>query len=130
VIGETILYDTTLLVHASILKHTKGYISLSYQQYLCSRLISGPPTIRWHSNGHYMCSFIGTLIFIFLLLFAYDTFFSKRSKLLTNKLMLQSCNESRLKSSFRKLYGPYIDLVCDYKLPLAHMLDELFHTIC
>jgi hypothetical protein len=51
--------------------------------------------------------------------------FSKRGRLLTNKLMLQGYNESRLKSSFR-----YNDLVCDYKLPLAHMLDDLFHTIC
>jgi hypothetical protein len=28
-----------------------------------------------------------------------------------------------------KFYGHYNDLVCDYKLPLAHMLDDLFHTI-
>jgi hypothetical protein len=37
--------------------------------------------------------------------------------------------ESRLKSSFCKFYGSYNDIVCDYKLPLAHMLDDLFHTI-
>ena len=48
----------------------------------------------------------------------------------TNKLMLQGYNESRLKSSFRKFYGPYNDLVCDYKLTLAHMLNDLFHTMC
>jgi hypothetical protein len=51
--------------------------------------------------------------------------FSKRDKLITNKLMLQGYNESRL-----KFYGRYYDLVCDYKLPLTHMLDDLFHTIC
>jgi hypothetical protein len=61
--------------------------------------------------------------------FAFDGF-SKRGKLLTKKLMLQGYNESRLKSSFRKLYGRYNDLVCDYKLSLAHMLNDLFHTIC
>jgi hypothetical protein len=44
--------------------------------------------------------------------------------------MLQGYNESRLKSSFRKFYGRYSDLVFDYKLPLANMLDDLFHTIC
>jgi hypothetical protein len=44
--------------------------------------------------------------------------------------MLQGYNESRLKSSFRKFYGRYNDLVCDYKLSLAHMLNDLFHTIC
>ena len=45
---------------------------------------------------------------------------------------LQDYNESRLKSSFRKFYGRYNDLVCDYKLSLAHMLNNLldchFHT--
>jgi hypothetical protein len=61
--------------------------------------------------------------------FAYEDF-SKRGRLLTNKLMLQGYNESRLKSLCHKLYGRYNDLVCDYKLPLAHMLDDLFHTIC
>jgi hypothetical protein len=44
--------------------------------------------------------------------------------------MLQGYNESRLKSSFRKFYGGYNDLFCDYKLSLAHMLNDLFHTIC
>jgi hypothetical protein len=61
--------------------------------------------------------------------FAYEGF-SKRGSLLTNKLMLQGYNASCLKSTFRKFYGRYNDLVCDYKLPLAHMLDDLFHTIC
>jgi hypothetical protein len=61
--------------------------------------------------------------------FAYEDF-SKRGRLLANKLMFQGYNESRLKSSFRKFYGRYNDLVCDYKLPLAHMLDDLFHTMC
>jgi hypothetical protein len=60
--------------------------------------------------------------------FAYEDF-SKRGRLLTNKLMLQGYNESRFKSSFCKFYGHYNHLVCDYKLPLAHMLDGLFHTI-
>ena len=30
---------------------------------------------------------------------------------------------------FSSLFLRYNDLVCDYKLPLAHMLDDLFHTI-
>jgi hypothetical protein len=55
--------------------------------------------------------------------------FSKRCKLLTKKLILQGYNKSRLKSSFRKYYGRYNDLVCDYKLSLAHMLNDLFHFI-
>jgi hypothetical protein len=61
--------------------------------------------------------------------FAYEDF-SKRGKLLTKKLMLQGYNESRLKSSFCKIYGRYNDLVSDYKLSLARMLNDLFHTIC
>jgi hypothetical protein len=46
------------------------------------------------------------------------------------KLMLQGYNESRLKSSFRKFYGRYNDLVRDYKLSLANILNDFFHTIC
>jgi hypothetical protein len=61
--------------------------------------------------------------------FAYEDS-SKLGRLLTNKLMLQSYNESPLKSSFLKFYGRYNDLVCDYKLALSHMLNDLFHTIC
>ena len=45
-------------------------------------------------------------------------------------LTLQGYNESRLKSSFRKFYGRYNDLVCGYNLSLTHMLNDLFHTIC
>jgi hypothetical protein len=33
--------------------------------------------------------------------------------------MLQGYNELRLKSQFRKFYGRYNDLVCNYKLSLA-----------
>jgi hypothetical protein len=61
--------------------------------------------------------------------FAYEDF-SKRGKLLTKKLMLQGYNKSHLKSSFGQFYGRYNNLVCDYKLSLAHMLNGLFHTIC
>jgi hypothetical protein len=39
--------------------------------------------------------------------------FSNWGKLLTKDLMLQGYNESLLKSSFRKFWGGYIDLVCD-----------------
>ena len=60
---------------------------------------------------------------------AYDDFL-KRGQLLTKKLMLQAYNESRFKSSFRKFYGRYNDLVCDYKFSLSHMLTDLFHTLC
>jgi hypothetical protein len=43
--------------------------------------------------------------------------------------MLQGYNESRLRSSFRKFYDRYNDLVCDYKLSLAHMLNDLFRIL-
>ena len=44
-----------------------------------------------------------------------------------NKLMLQGYNESRcLKSSFRKFYDRYNDFVCDYKISVAHMLNDFF----
>jgi hypothetical protein len=47
-----------------------------------------------------------------------------------NKLMSQGYNEYRLTSLFHKFYGWYKDLVCDYKLSLAHMRNYLFHTLC
>jgi hypothetical protein len=43
---------------------------------------------------------------------------------------LQSYNDYRLKSSFRKFKGRYNDLICNCKLSLAHMLNDLFHTLC
>ena len=49
---------------------------------------------------------------------AYEDYL-KRSQL-TKKLMLQGYKDSHLKSSFRKFYGRYNDLVCDYRLSLAH----------
>jgi hypothetical protein len=61
--------------------------------------------------------------------FAYENF-SNRCKLLTNKLILQGYNESCIKSSFRKFYSRYNDLVCNYRLLLAHMLNDLYHILC
>jgi hypothetical protein len=58
--------------------------------------------------------------------FVYDDF-SKRSKLLTKKFMLNGYDGYCLTLSFRKLYGPYNDLLCDYKLSVANMLNDLFH---
>jgi hypothetical protein len=49
-------------------------------------------------------------------------------KLLTSKMMLQGYNESRLKPSFLKFYGRYNGIVSCYKLSLAHMLNDMFHT--
>jgi hypothetical protein len=44
--------------------------------------------------------------------------------------MLQGYNESRLGSSFRRFYGRCGDLVCDYRLSLAHVLGGLFRAVC
>ena len=57
----------------------------------------------------------------------YDQFLS-RSRLLTDKLMLQGFLQSRLMSAFRKFYGRYNDLIYNYKLSLSHMLSDIFHT--
>jgi hypothetical protein len=110
---------------------------------------SGRPTTTQHDKRDYfdfaiinfpfLCSdipvspaygvYISQLIRYARACFPYEDF-SKRGKLLTKKLMLQGYNESRLKSSSRKFYGRYKDLDCDYKLSLAHMLNDLFHTLC
>jgi hypothetical protein len=55
---------------------------------------------------------------------------SKRGRLLTRMLMLQGYTESGLRSPFCKFYDHYNNHVCDHKLSLAHMLNDLFHTIC
>jgi hypothetical protein len=54
--------------------------------------------------------------------------FLNRSRLLTDKLMLQGFIESRLMSAFRKFNGRYDDLIYNYKLSLSHMLFDIFHT--
>jgi hypothetical protein len=46
------------------------------------------------------------------------------------KLMLQGYNESTFKVVISKFYGRYNNIVCYYKLSLADMLNDLFHTFC
>jgi hypothetical protein len=87
--------------------------------FLCSNILLSP------AYGVYICQ----LIRYARASFAYEDF-SKRGKLPAKKLMLQGYNESRLKSSFCKFYGRYNDFVCDYISSLAHMLNDLFHTLC
>jgi hypothetical protein len=53
--------------------------------------------------------------------FSYKNFLNQ-GQLLTKKLMLQDYTESREKSSFRKSYGRYNDLVCDYNLSLCWII--------
>jgi hypothetical protein len=89
--------------------------------------------LKWKKNNTPLSPvygmYISELIRYARACFAYEEF-SKRGKLLTKKLIFQGYNESRLKSPFRKFYDRYNGLVCDYKLSLAHMLNDLFHTIC
>jgi hypothetical protein len=44
--------------------------------------------------------------------------------------MLLGYNKSCFQPSFHKVYGRYNDLVFDYKLSLAYMVNDLFHKIC
>ena len=44
--------------------------------------------------------------------------------------MLQGYKEFHLKSSFCKFYSRYNDLDCDYKVSLADLVIDMFHTIC
>jgi hypothetical protein len=57
----------------------------------------------------------------------YDTRDDFTLSIVNFSYMLQGYNESRIKSSFPNFYGSYNDLVyvCDYKLPMAHMLNDL-----
>jgi hypothetical protein len=36
--------------------------------------------------------------------------------------------QSRLQAAFRKFYGRYNDLACQYNLPLGQILSTVFHT--
>ena len=56
--------------------------------------------------------------------------FIYRGKLLTDKLLKQEYRKSRLMSTFRKFYGRYNDLVCDYSVSLNEMLRYLFDGGC
>jgi hypothetical protein len=57
----------------------------------------------------------------------YDQFLV-RGNLLTDKLMSQGFQLSRLQAAFHKFYGRYNDLICPYNLYLDHMLSDMFHT--
>ena len=59
-----------------------------------------------------------------------DDFTFSIVNLLTSNLMKQEYQQSRLKSSFRKFYGRYNDLVSKYNLSLSQMLIDVFHTNC
>jgi hypothetical protein len=61
--------------------------------------------------------------------FAYGDF-SERGGLLAEGLMLRGCGGSRFGSSFRGFCGRCGDLVCDYKLSLAYVLNGLFRAVC
>ena len=60
---------------------------------------------------------------------AYEQF-ANRGRLLTSKLMLQGFEMSSLKAAFRKFFGRYNDLDCQYSLSLGQMLSDMFHTNC
>ena len=51
-------------------------------------------------------------------------------KLLTDKLLKQEYCKSCLKSTFRKYYGRYNDLVCDYSVSINEMLRCRFDSGC
>ena len=85
--------------------------------YLCSNIPASP------AYGVY----ISQLIRYARACSTYDQFLV-RGNLLTNKLMSQGFQLSRLQAAFRKFYGRYNDLICSYNLSLGHMLSDMFHT--
>ena len=99
-------------------KRDDFYFAIVNFPFLCSNIPLSP------AYGVY----ISQLIRYARACFEYEDF-SKRGRLLTNKLMLQGYNKSRLKSSFRKFYGGYNDLVCDNNLSLTHMLFVSYNLL-
>jgi hypothetical protein len=47
---------------------------------------------------------------------------------MTNKLMSEGFQLSRLQAAFRKFYGRYNDRIFSYNLSLGHMLSDMSHT--
>ena len=93
--------------------------------YLCSNIPSSPV------YGVY----VSQLIRYARACSAYDQFLN-RGKLLTDKLLLQGFQQSRLKAAFRKFYGRYNNLLYQYDLhvSLSQMPVSYTHltlpTIC
>ena len=128
---------------------TESVSSVSYLDVLLEKDLNGILTTKLYDkrddfnfsivNFPYLCSnipsspaygvFVSQLIRYARACSTYDEFL-KRGMLLTNKLNKQDYQQSRLKSSFRKFYGRYNDLVSKYNLPLSQMLNDVFHTIC
>ena len=54
-----------------------------------------------------------------------DVLFILRETRLSNKLLKQGYIEERLKSSLKKFYGRYGDLIKQYKVPLSRMLNSV-----
>jgi hypothetical protein len=80
--------------------------------YLCSNILASP------AYGVY----ISQLIRYARACSTYDQFLV-RGNLLTDKLMSQGFQLSRLQAAFRKFYGRYNDLICSYNLCLGHILS-------
>ena len=85
--------------------------------YLCSNIPASPA----------YAVYISQLIRYARACSTYDKFLV-RGNLLTNKLMSQGFQLSRLQAAFRKFYGRYNDLICPYNLSLGRMLSDMFHT--
>ena len=74
--------------------------------YLCSNIPSSPA----------YSVYVSQLIRYARACSAYDQFLN-RGKLLTDKLLLQGFQQSRLMAAFRKFYGRYNNLIHQYDLP-------------
>jgi hypothetical protein len=85
--------------------------------YLCGNIPISP------ANGFY----ISQLIRYARACSTYDQFLNWGSAL-TNKLMSQGFLQPRLQAPFRKYYGRYNDLVCQYNLPVGQKLSDVFHA--
>ena len=94
--------------------------------------ISGSSSLTFHI---YVAIFHHRLHMVCMSLNLFDTQdqydqFLNRGRLLTDKLLLQGLQRSRLEAAFCKFYGRYNNLVYQYDLPLSQMLSGVFHSHC
>ena len=91
-------------------------------------LISILQTFRsWAATSHLrppMAFFISQLIRYARACSSYECFILRASRL-SNKLLGQGYVKERLRSSLRKFYGRYRDLIKQYEVPLSRMLHDI-----
>ena len=72
-----------------------------------------------------LCSLNGDILLLFERACFSDDCFIHRTKRLSNRLLEKGYVKEHLKSSLKKCYGRYGDLIKQYEVPLSRMLNDI-----